>query len=77
MKILGGLCSLTWTNPRLSSVGEKKKKEKNQKLNLNEIDSIEHHLVSKEGLRELFHVHSHPSFSDPCSHFKNNQQTKY
>lgn len=47
MKTLGGLSSLTWTNPR-----QAKKKKRNQKSDLNEIDLIGYHLIFKRNQRE-------------------------
>lgn len=49
MKTLGGLSSLTWTNPRQA---KKKKKKRNQKSDLNEIDLIGYHLIFKRNQRE-------------------------
>ena len=46
MKTLGGLSSLTWTNPR------QEKKKGNKKSDLNEIDLVGYHLIFERNQRE-------------------------
>lgn len=66
MRTLGGLSSLTWTNPRPKKKGGVGG-EGDQNANANEIDLILHHLISKE--RELEEIKFSSSFPpDPLPH---------
>lgn len=68
MRTLGGLASLDLDK------SQAKKKKRNQKSNLNEIDLIEHHLISKgnkNSKKSSFHLPSWLSFPYPSSHLKN------